>query len=101
MGQIRWDMRQLSGYNLFGIFKQQYYMTDEMVDDFVGCGHNVTQSVYVTAHSFNAADGDEVMKPLGEVRAMLSPAVLRANVLPLGSEPLCLHSMCLHIHSSR
>jgi len=65
-----WDMRQLSGYNLFGIFKQQYYMTDEMVDDFVGCGHNVTQSVYVTAHSFNAADGDEVMKPLGEVMAV-------------------------------
>ena len=27
-----WDMRELNGYNLFGLFKQQYYMTDELIE---------------------------------------------------------------------
>ena len=35
-----WDYRQLLGYNLLGIFKQQYYLADELVDDIVGAGHN-------------------------------------------------------------
>jgi predicted TIM-barrel fold metal-dependent hydrolase len=68
-----WDMRQLGGYNLFGIFKQQYYMTDELVDDMVGCGgHNVTHSVFVTTHAFFSKDlkdeGNAVMAPVGEVQ---------------------------------
>ena len=31
-----WDMRELNGYNLMGIFKQQYYMTEELIEDFIG-----------------------------------------------------------------
>ena len=40
------------GFNMFGMFKQQYYMADELVDDFVGGGHNVTHTVFVTTHAF-------------------------------------------------
>ncbi len=66
-----WDMRELEGFNLFGLFKQQYYMSDELVDDLVGGGHNVTHSVYAEAHAFHSADAqDAVMAPLGEVLAM-------------------------------
>jgi len=65
-----WDMRELGGFNLFGIFKQQYYMTDEVVDDFIGGGHNITHSVFVTAHAFNSKDSDPMMAPLGEVQAV-------------------------------
>ena len=64
-----WDMRELKGYNLFGIFKQQLYMTDELIDDFVGGGHNVIGSVYVTAHAFFQKDPEPAyMAPLGEVQ---------------------------------
>lgn len=50
-----WDMRSLGGFNLFGIFRQQYYMTDELVDDIVGGGHNITHSVFLTSHAFVSA----------------------------------------------
>ncbi len=64
-----WDMRELQGYNLFGMFKQQYYMTDELVDDFICGGHRVTHSVFVTTHAFYDAHADpEWMAPLGEVK---------------------------------
>ena len=62
-----WDMRELEGFNLFGLFKQQYYLADEMVDDFVGGGHNITHTVYAEAHSFHSADTPGLMAPLGEV----------------------------------
>ena len=66
-----WDMRELEGFNLFGLFKQQYYMSDQLLDDMVGGGHNVTHSVYAEAHSFVDADThDPAMAPLGEVVAM-------------------------------
>ena len=66
-----WDMRELQGFNLFGLFKQQYYMSDELMDDMVGGGHNVTHSVYAEAHAFHSADAPEaLMAPLGEVMAM-------------------------------
>ena len=51
-----WDMRELNGYNLFGMFKHQYYVADELVVDFVGGGHNVTHTVFVQTHSFFSAD---------------------------------------------
>lgn len=64
-----WDMRQLQGYNMFGLFKQQYYMSDELVDDFIGGGHNITSSVFVTTHAFFKADANPAwMAPLGEVQ---------------------------------
>ena len=63
-----WDYRQLMGHNLFEIFKQQYYMTDELMDDIVGSGHNVTHAVYVDAHAFHDKTvSDETMAPLGKV----------------------------------
>ena len=62
-----WDMRELNGYNLFGLFKQQYYMTDELIEDFVFGGHRITHSVYIEAHSFVSKDVDPLMAPLGEV----------------------------------
>lgn len=62
-----WDMRELNGYNLFSLFKQQYYMTDELIEDFVLGGHRVTHSVYLEAHSFVSKDADPLMAPLGEV----------------------------------
>ena len=63
-----WDMRELKGYNLFGIFKQQYYMTDELADDFIGGGHNVTHSVFVTTHAFFKESAEPAyMVALGEV----------------------------------
>eukprot|EP00929_Paragymnodinium_shiwhaense_P108149 TRINITY_DN74472_c0_g1_i1.p1 TRINITY_DN74472_c0_g1~~TRINITY_DN74472_c0_g1_i1.p1 ORF type:complete len:426 (-),score=83.66 TRINITY_DN74472_c0_g1_i1:104-1381(-) len=66
-----WDMRKLQGYNFMGILKQQYYMTDELVDDFVFGGHNVVKTCYAEAHSFISADlkesGEPVMASLGEV----------------------------------
>ena len=65
-----WDMRELEGFNLFGLFKQQYYLADEMVDDFVGGGHNITHTVYAEAHSFHSADTPGLMAPLGEVVAV-------------------------------
>ena len=64
-------MRELAGFNLFGIFKQQYYMTDEFLDDVVGGGHNVVASVFVSTHAFFAKDVNPDtpwMAPLGEVR---------------------------------
>lgn len=64
-----WDMRALKGFNMFGMFKQQYYMTDELVDDFIGGGHNVTHTVFVTTHAFFAAEAEPPwMAPLGEVQ---------------------------------
>ena len=67
-----WDYRQLMGYNLLGIFKQQYYLADELVDDIVGAGHNVTRTVYVEAHAFHGKDGPDPettakLAPLGEI----------------------------------
>ena len=66
-----WDYRQLLGYNLLGIFKQQYYLADELVDDIVGAGHNVTRTVYAEAHAFHGKDGPDpettaLYAPLGE-----------------------------------
>ena len=66
-----WDYRQLMGYNLLGIFKQQYYLADELVDDIVGAGHNVTRTVYAEAHAFHGKDGPDpettaLYAPLGE-----------------------------------
>ena len=65
-----WDYRQLMGFNLMGLFKQQYYMTDELLDDIVGAGHNVTRTVYVEAHAFHSKDGPDpaLFAPLGEVQ---------------------------------
>ena len=64
-----WDMRELKGFNMFGMFKQQYYMTDELINDFIGGGHNVTHSVFATTHAFFNADAQpEWMAPLGEVQ---------------------------------
>lgn len=63
-----WDYRQLMGHNLLGILKQQYYMTDELVDDIVGAGHRVTHTVYVEAHAFHGVDDGELCAPVGEVR---------------------------------
>jgi L-fuconolactonase len=65
-----WDMRELQGFNLFGLFKQQYYMSDELCDDFIGAGHNVTHTVYAEAHAFHSAANGEGMAPRGEVVAM-------------------------------
>jgi predicted TIM-barrel fold metal-dependent hydrolase len=67
-----WDYRQLMGYNLLGIFKQQYYLADELVNDIVGAGHNVTRTVYVEAHAFHGKDGPDPettakLAPLGEI----------------------------------
>ena len=62
-------MRELRGFNLFGMFKQQYYMTDEMIDDFICGGHNITHSVFVTTHAFFKKGVEpEYMAPLGEVQ---------------------------------
>jgi L-fuconolactonase len=66
-----WDMRELKGFNLFGMFKQQYYMSDELVDDFIGGGHNITSTVFVTTHAFFKDGADPAfMAPLGEVQAV-------------------------------
>eukprot|EP01052_Picozoa_sp_SAG31_P067143 SAG31_NODE_25927_length_451_cov_1.048295_1_plen_47_part_01 len=46
-------MRELGGYNLFGIFKQQQYMTDDLIDDCIGGGHNITHTVYVEVRPLN------------------------------------------------
>ena len=63
-----WDMRNLQGFNFLGIMRQQYYLTDELLDDMVGGGHNITHTVFAEAHSFYRADAtDPVMAPLGEV----------------------------------
>jgi L-fuconolactonase len=65
-----WDMRALKGFNFLGLMRQQLYLTDELLDDMVGGGHNVTHTVYAEAHSFHNADvEDKVMAPLGEVQA--------------------------------
>ena len=66
-----WDMRELKGFNLFGMFKQQYYMTEELIDDFIGGGHNIISTAFVTTHAF-FTDGVEpsFMAPLGEVQAV-------------------------------
>ena len=65
-----YDYRQLMGYNLMGMFKQQYYMTEELLDDVLGAGHRVVSTVYVEAHAFYSKDVDDpaVMAPLGEVQ---------------------------------
>jgi L-fuconolactonase len=52
----------------FGMFKQQYYMADELADDFVGGGHAVRATVFLTTHAFFDADAEPLMAPLGEVR---------------------------------
>jgi hypothetical protein len=64
-----WDMRELKGFNLFGFMRQQYYLTDELIDDCIGGGHNVTHTVFVTTHAFFAEKADPPwMAPLGEVQ---------------------------------
>ena len=64
-----WDKRVLNGANAKGLENQQYYMADEVVDDLVGSGHNVTHSVFVTAGAFFTADAQPPwMAPLGEVQ---------------------------------
>ena len=51
-----WDMRELGGFNLWSIFKQQYYMTDEFLDDLVGGGHNIVASVFMFTRAFFGKD---------------------------------------------
>lgn len=53
-----WDMRSLKGYNLFGLFSQQYYMAKEMAEDVLASGHKVTHTVYAEAHAFGGGLGE-------------------------------------------
>ena len=46
-------MRVLLGHNFRSIFKQQYYMADELLDDMVGSGHRVTHTVFLECHAFH------------------------------------------------
>lgn len=65
-----WDMRALpSSVNPFGIFKQKHYGLDDLLDDFIGGGHNITHTVYVEASQFHNIDvQDPMMAPLGEIQ---------------------------------
>ncbi len=64
-----WDMRVLRGHNFRSIFKQQYYMADELFDDMVGGGHRITHSVFLECHAFHAHNAaNPMMSPLGEVQ---------------------------------
>lgn len=64
-----WDMRILRGHNMRSIMKQQYYMTDELIDDLVGGGHRITHTVFVECHAFHAHNtAAPMMAPLGEVQ---------------------------------
>ena len=76
-----WDMRELpQGVNPFGIFKQKHYMLEDLLDDCLGGGHNVTHTVYAEAHAFHSADcPDPVMAPLGEVVAAQGVAAICAS----------------------
>ena len=74
-----WDMRSLGGFNLFGIFRQQLYVIDDLLDDVVGGGHNVTHTVYAEAHAFHSADADPLMAPLGEVQFVQGIAAQSAS----------------------
>lgn len=76
-----WDMRELpQGVNPFGIFKQKHYMLEELLEDCLGGGHNVTHTVYAEAHAFHSADcKDPVMAPLGEVVAVQGVAAMCAS----------------------
>lgn len=47
-----WDMRSLKGFNLFGLFRQQYYTVEEFAEDLLSSGHRVTRTVYAEAHAF-------------------------------------------------
>ena len=84
-----WDYRQLMGFNLMGLFKQQYYMTDELVDDIVGAGHNVTRTVYVEAHAFHSKDGPD--PALMVASAVPGP---RVTLVCLTSDTVCAQSAC-------
>jgi len=64
-----WDKRELRGANANGLERQQCYMTDDLVHDFVGGGHKVTHSVFVTARAFYTANAQPAwMAPLGEIQ---------------------------------
>ena len=66
-----WDKRAMKGANPNGLGTQQCYMIDDALDDFVGGGHNVTHTVFVTAGAFFTANAEPAfMAPLGEVQAM-------------------------------
>ena len=52
-----WDYRgQIQGGGPHGIAKQHFYMTDQLLDDCIGGGHNITHTVYMEAYSFHSAD---------------------------------------------
>jgi L-fuconolactonase len=81
-----WDMRVLKGFNMRGILKQQYYLTDELIDDILGGGHKVTHTVFLECHSFHTATmeegsggGDPHMAPLGEVQFVQGTAAQFAS----------------------
>jgi len=78
-----WDMREFAGANPWGLFKQQYYMTDELLEDCIGGGHNVTHTVFVQTHSFFAADSSPIMAPLGEVLLLILMLLLLHQALLL------------------
>ena len=46
-------------------------LTDEFIDDFMGGGHNVTHSVFLTARAFFSEDTEPMMAPLGEAAITL------------------------------
>ena len=43
-------------------------MTDQLLDDCVGGGHNITHTVDVECYAFFSADAEPVMAPLGEIQ---------------------------------
>ena len=74
-----WDSRDFKGMNPWGIFKQQYYMTDDLIDDVIGGGHNVTHTVFVSTHAFFSKDLDPSMAPLGEIQFVQGAAAQFAS----------------------
>lgn len=87
---------------MFGMFKQQYYMTDELIDDFIGGGHNVTHSVFVTTHAFFADQAEPPwMAPLGEVQFVQGVAVSEARLNPVRVLLVCCLALPLKARKAR
>ena len=60
-----WDIRGFAT-EPYASFQQKVYLCQEIVDDIVASGHNVTHTVFAQCGAFYRSDGPEEMRCIGE-----------------------------------
>ncbi len=60
-----WDLRTFT-IEPYASFEQKVYLTDQIMRDINGSGHNIVQTVFAQCGAFYRADGPEALRCVGE-----------------------------------